>query len=181
MKNIKRNATIVTVLLFVCAAVYLNWSNNNKWGAAETARVEAEDAAMLAAQEAYEASSAGAADGSSYFAQARLNRQVSRDDALKLLESAAASEGASQETIDSAMNAISVMANYSMRETQLENMLLAKDFADCVVYMSDEAVTVAVPSPADGLTAAQVAVITETVTGETGYTASQLNVIEIKG
>lgn len=178
MKNVKRNVTIVTVLLFVCAAVYLNWSNNNKWGAAEAARVEAEDAAMLAAQEAYEASAGGTSD---YFAEARLNRQVSRDDALKLLESAAASDEASQETIDSAMNAISAMANYSMRETQLENVLLAKNFADCVVYMSDGAITVAVPSSAEGLSASEVAIITEAVTGETDYTASQLHVIEIKG
>lgn len=178
MKNVKRNVTIVTVLLFVCAAVYLNWSNNNKWGAAEAARVEAEDAAMLAAQEAYEASAGSTSD---YFAEARLNRQVSRDDALKLLESAAASDEASQETIDSAMNAISAMANYSMRETQLENVLLAKNFADCVVYMSDGAITVAVPSSAEGLSESEVAIITEAVTGETDYTASQLHVIEIKG
>lgn len=178
MKNIKRNVTIVTVLLFVCAAVYLNWSNNNKWGTAETARVEAEDAAMLAAQDAYEAASESTSD---YFAEARLNRQVSRDDALKLLETAAASGDASQETIDSAMNAISVMANYSMRETQLENVLLAKNFSDCVVYMSDDSVTVAVPSPEEGLSASEVAIITEAVTGETDYTASQLHVIEIKG
>ena len=78
------------------------------------------------------------------------------------------------------MNEISVMANYSMKETQLENMLIAKDFADCVVYMSADSVTVAVPAPAEGLSEAAVARITETVTSETDYTAAQLNVIEIK-
>ncbi len=41
---------VVTVLLFVCAAIYLNWSYNNSWGKANTAMVEAEDAAMAAAQ-----------------------------------------------------------------------------------------------------------------------------------
>ena len=49
MKKAKRNIIIVTVMLFVCAAVYLNWSYNNSWGRADEAMVEAEDAAMAAA------------------------------------------------------------------------------------------------------------------------------------
>ena len=41
MKKAKRNIIIVTVMLFVCAAVYLNWSYNNSWGRADEAMVEA--------------------------------------------------------------------------------------------------------------------------------------------
>ena len=33
-KNLKRNIVMAAVLLFVCAAVYLNWSYNNRQGAA---------------------------------------------------------------------------------------------------------------------------------------------------
>ena len=85
MKNIKRNITIASVLLLVCAAVYLNWSYNNRWGEADAAMVKAEDAAMKAADEAYEAANTkGSSSG--YFAEARLNRQVSREEAMKLLE-----------------------------------------------------------------------------------------------
>ena len=177
MKHIKRNVTIAAVLLLVCAAVYLNWSYNNKWGTADPAMVKAEDAAMKAANEAYEASNTKSSSG--YFAEARLNRQVSRDEAMKLLEDAVKSDTASQETIDSAMTSIAAMANYSMKESQLENKLLAKDFSDCVVYMSEDSITVAVPAPKDGLSEAAVARITETVTSETSYTAAQLNVIEV--
>lgn len=179
MKHLKRNITIVTVLLFVCAAVYLNWSYNNQWGKADAAMVKAEDAAMEKADAAFNAKNGKGQQISDYFAEARLNRQVSRDEALQLLETAAASESASQETIDSAMDAISAMANYSMRETQLENLLIAKDFTDCVVYMTEDSITVAVPAPAEGLSEAAVARITEAVTTETEYTAAQLNVIEI--
>lgn len=127
--------------------------------------------------EAYEAANTKSSTG--YFAEARLNRQVSRDEAIKLLEDAVKSDTASQETIDSAMTSISAMANYSMKESQLENKLLAKDFSDCVVYMSEDSITVAVPAPKDGLSEAAVARITETVTSETSYTAAQLNVIEV--
>ena len=178
-KHLKRNITIATVLIFVCAAVYLNWSYNDQWGKAKDAMVKAEDAAMQSAQEEYDAQNGLSASSNEYFAEARLNRQVSREEALQLLETAAASESASQETIDSAMTAISAMANYSMKESQIENLLIAKDFSDCVVYMSEDSVTVAVPAPTEGLSAAAVARITEIITTETDYTAEQLNVIEI--
>ena len=174
MKKVKRNIIIAAVLLFVCAAVYLNWSYNNSWGAADPAMVKAEDEKMTSLGGETDAEPA-----SDYFAQARLTRQTSRDEALSLLETAASSESASQETIDSAMNAIAAMANWSMLETQLENTLIAKAFSDCVVYISEDGVTVAVPAPAEGLSAAAAARITEAVTSA-GYPADQLNVIEIR-
>ena len=107
--------------------------------------------------------------GTEYFAEARLTRQVSRDEALELLQTAASSEAASQETIDSAMNAISHMAACSMKEAQIENLLIAKDFADCVVYIGNDTITVAVPSPAEGLSEEAVARITDIICRETDF------------
>ena len=168
MKNLKRNAVIAAVLVFVCAAVYLNWSYNNDRDA-EGVMAPEEDKTETAASESDD-----------YFARARLTRQTSRDEALDLLETAAAGEGASQETIDGAMDAIAAMATWSMQETQIENLLLAKDFSDCVVYISSDGVTAAVPAPVEGLSAAAVAQITETIIGETGCSAEDIRVIEVK-
>lgn len=168
MKNLKRNAVIAAVLVFVCAAVYLNWSYNNGRDA-EGVMAPEEDKTETAASESDD-----------YFARARLTRQTSRDEALDLLETAAAGEGASQETIDGAMDAIAAMATWSMQETQIENLLLAKDFSDCVVYISSDGVTAAVPAPVEGLSAAAVAQITETIIGETGCSAEDIRVIEVK-
>lgn len=178
MKNVKRNVTLVVVLLCVCAAVYLNWSYNNQKSEANAYA----DPALADAKTKEEMDAAsGAGDYlSEYFAQARLTRQQSRDEALALLEAAATSETASQETIDGAMSTIAVMANYSMQETQIENLLLAKNFSDCVAFMSAEGVTLAVPAPEEGLTAEQVAQITDAILAETDYTASQIRIIEVK-
>ena len=195
MKKTKRNIAIIVVLLFVCAAIYFNWSYNTQWGKADAEMAAAEDAATAAvkaeeeaaaasasadfwAAASFAAASASASDD--YFAKARLTRQQSRDEALSLLKSASTAEGASQATIDSAMSAISAMASDSMTETQIENLLLAKDFSECVVYITDEGITVAVPAPADGLSTAQVATITDTIVKETDYTAPQIKVIEVK-
>jgi stage III sporulation protein AH len=182
-RNLKRNIVIGAVLVFVGAAVYLNWSYNSRWGTADSAMVAAEDAAMLAAEDEYLAASAAAeqsALSSAYFDKARLTRQSSRDEALELLEMACAADTASQDVIDQSMRQINSMASWNLQESQLENELLAKDFADCVVFVSDDGVTVAVPAPLEGLTDTQVAQITEAVLANTDYTAMALNIIEVK-
>lgn len=180
----KRNLTVLTVVLFVAAAVYFNWSYNQQFGAADADMVMAEDEAMEKADikrpEQEEESEETNQPVSDYFAKARLTRQQSRDEALNLLESASAAEGASQETIDSALTAISAMATDSMTETRIENLLLAKGFADCVAYITGDSISVAVPSPPDGLTSAQVAAITDVITSDTEFAASQLKVVEVK-
>ncbi len=178
MNNRKRNLTMLAVVLFVCAAVALNWTYNRRWGKADAEMVYAEDEAMAAAQMDFEKTLI--TSGSEYFAEARLTRQISRDEALELLQTAASSEAASQETIDSAMNAISRMAACTMQEAQIENLLLAKEFDDCVVYIGSDSVTVAVPAPMEGLSEEAVAQITEVICTETDYDARQLSIIEIK-
>lgn len=178
MKNKKRNLTMMAVLVFVCAAVALNWSYNKRWGAPDAEMVLAEDTAMLKANA--DSGTTKPASASEYFAEARLTRQVSRDDALQLLQAAATAETASQETIDGAVNAISAMATSSMKEAQIENLLIAKDFADCVVYIGNDAITVAVPAPMEGLSEEAVARVTDIICSETEYAAAQLNIIEVR-
>lgn len=180
MKHLKRNIVIVTVLVFVCAAVYLNWSYNRTWGEADEAMVEAEDNAMAAAQEAYEAAQVDASAENDYFSSARLSRQQSRDEAIELLCLAAEMEAASQEAVDSAVNDMAVMAAWTTQEAQIENLLTAKDFAQCVVFISGDAVTVAVPAPAEGLSEAAVARITDAVSSETEFEVSQIHIVEVK-
>ena len=185
-QHLKRNLTVLTVVLFVAAAVYFNWSYNNQFGAADADMVMAEDAEMKKAGTKSESPVPETDDAdnspapSDYFAQARLTRQQSRDEALNLLQSASEAEGASQETLDSAMNAISAMATDSMTETRIENVLLAKGYADCVAYITGENISVAVPAPEGGLTPAQVAAITDAVVSDTDFSAAQLKVIEVK-
>lgn len=181
-RNLKRNIVIAAVLVFVGAAVYLNWSYNSRWGKADAAMAAAEDAAMAAAEEQYLAASTtvGGVVNSAYFDQARLTRQSSRDEALELLEMACAEETASQDVIDESMRQINNMAAWNLQESLLENELLAKDFTDCVVFVSDDSVTVTVPAPVDGLTDSQVAQITDAVLTNTDFSATALNIIEIK-
>ena len=183
--KLKRNIMVLSVLAFVGAAAYLNWSYNQRWGNSDSAMADKEDEmttavnALLGEDHAGEAAQTASVSG--YFSQARLTRQQSRDQALSLLESAACADGATAETIDAAMREITQMANWSLTESRIESELLAKDFADCVVYLSAEGCTVVVPAPGSGLAQAEVARITDAVTSNTEFTAGQINVIEVMG
>ena len=180
-RNLKRNVLILAVMVFVGAAAYMNWSYNQRWGDADAVMSRKEDE-MTSAVDAIlhrEGSTQPAAAVSGYFAQARLTRQQSRDQALSLLETAASAEAATPETIDAAMRELNTMATWSLLESRIENELLAKSFAECVVYLSEDKCTVAVPAPEEGLSEADVALITDAVMANTNYSPAQINVIEV--
>ena len=91
MKAWKRNAVIATVLVFICAGVYLNWSYNQKEKTPELTQTLSADqvmgeTTMVIADASDEAEPAANMDAADYFAQVRLSRQESRDSAVELLE-----------------------------------------------------------------------------------------------
>ena len=73
------------------------------------------------------------------------------------------------------------MASTTISEAQIENLVIAKGYTDCVAFISDGGVSVVVSATEEGLQDADVARITEIVTGETGVTASQIMIIEAQG
>lgn len=194
MKVFKRNAVIITVLLFVCVAVYLNWSyNRGQELSVNNDTAESTDNDSSDSKESQDSENKDSADesglyyesddstgaSSDYFNTARLSRKEARDSAATTLQEAAAVDGASQEEIDNAVSSIAAMANFSVTEAKIENNLLAKDFSDCVVFISDGAVNVYVPAPEEGLSEVSVAQITETVMSEIDVTAEQIKITEI--
>lgn len=188
MKNLKRYLVIVAMVVFAGGAVYLNWDYNHSMGEADVAMVEAEDKNLAETGELEEnglLTETGELISkdvpvSDYFAAARLSRQQSRDEAMNLLETAAAGEGISQEVLDSAMDEIACMATWSMQEAQVENLLLAKGFAECVAFVSGDEISVAVPAPLEGLAEPAIAQITDAITTETDFDISKIRVVEIK-
>lgn len=203
MKAFKKNAVIITVMLFVCVAVYLNWSYDKKTAAIEeNTAVTQETGEMLSplAEEAaeterttQETNEAGLyytladekatvkenTELSEYFAAVRLQRSQARDEAASTLEAVATSEGASQETIDTALKKMTQIADWAVKESELESLIASKGFTDCVVYLSEDGVSVTVAAE-EGLSSVSVAKITDIILSETDFTADDLRVIEIK-
>lgn len=115
---------------------------------------------------------------SNYFDTARLSRQQSRDNALSLLREAAEQEGAEQAAVDEANQTIQTLAGYSVLESQIENLVIAKGYADCVAFMGENGISVVVSAAEDGLQTEDVAKITDIVLSETEYTADQIKIME---
>jgi stage III sporulation protein AH len=115
-----------------------------------------------------------------FFAVTRINRKQARDAAVATLATVNTSDNASQEVVDEAMSKLTRIAENSEKEAELESLILAKGFEDCVVFISDDAINVTVPAPMEGLSSVDVARITDIVTSETDRAVSQLHIIEVK-
>ncbi len=191
MKLWKRNAIAAAIVLLVCGAVYVNWNYTQDTAAArnlgEAALVGSRQdplAAPAGAETGEEAkpeeagAESAAETGSDYFSTARLNRQQARDNALSLLQEAAADEKADQASVDQANVAIQTMASYTMTEAQIENLVTAKGYADCVAFLEDGNVSVVVSALENGMTDADAARIGEIVKEQTGLRADQIKIIE---
>lgn len=183
MKIIKRNAIILAAILFVCVAVYLNWAYNRQ----ESVLTEAAGReTMSAAPEGglyYEAPTPVlmAPDPvAEYFTSARLTRQQARDSAITTLRDASEEESAASEAVSSAVEAITAMTRSSIAEAEIEALVMAKGFEDCLVFLDEDSAIVAVPSPSAGLTASAVSRITDIILQKTDLNTEQIKIIEVK-
>lgn len=195
MKVWKRNVVVAAIMLFVCAAVYLNWSYSQeiedgseaaggKLLGDATLVGSSSDDPLLSGDDSDDADGTEKSEDTmaetqtGYFSSARLNRQQARDSALSLLQEAAADEAAGQAVIDEANAAIQTMADCTLAEAQIENLVTAKGYAECVCFIGETSVSVVVAAVEGGLTDTDTARITEIVKEETGLNASQITIIE---
>ena len=188
MKTWKRNMVVALIMLFVCAAVYLNWSYGQEVEEGtkaadgkllgEAALVDGTNADPLLNTSSEDALQEDEVKQTGYFSTARLNRQQARDSALSLLQDAAEDEDANQAMKDEANASIQTMAAYTLSEAQIENLVTAKGYSECICFIDDTGASVVVSATESGLTDADTARIMEIVKDETGLPASQIKIIE---
>lgn len=203
MKLWKRNLIAAAIVLFVCGAVYLNWSYTQDTAAGknlgQAALVGGREDPLLTqpdpgtadgktdgnadgkagdSQDGTQANDPATAESGSYFSTARLNRQQARDNALSLLQEAAKDEKADQTAVDEANASIQTMANATVTEAQIENLITAKGYTDCVAFLGEDSISVVVSALDNGMTDADAARIGEIVMEQTGLKADQIKIIE---
>ena len=182
----KRNAVVGAVLVLVIAAIVLNGryaSNIEKTAPPEGGKVLGQATEVIAPEPADASEVAGEAAAeaapSDYFATARLSRQQARDSALSLLERAGEGEELDEQVAGEVAQGIETLASFTLKESQIENMVTAKGYDDCVVFLSSESVSVVVSSKHDGLQTEDIARITDVVKQETGLPASAIKILEV--
>ncbi len=178
-KNWKKNLTAAAVLLVVCVGIYMNWmyandkTVSNFEDTLDSDKVMSDDNLLLEVD--------GVVDQeentvNNYFAAVRLSRQQARDSALEQLQQAMAYDGE-----DGASAAqLEQIVNMALCEAQIESLVIAKGYADCVAYMNDEGISVAVASPEGGIQQTDVAVIADIVLTQTEFDYSDIRVVEVQ-
>ena len=184
----KRNAVVLTMAVLVCAAVALNWRYSGQdalEGVQEAGTKILGEAALVSGREEDGGAPVSAAPeneadvytGSDYFASARLTRQQARDSAITLLQEAAAQENADTAVANEASEGIQVLASFTLKEAQIENLVTAKGYTDCVAFMGEDSISVVVSTGSGELTGEDVAKIKDITMSETGYPASGIKIM----
>ena len=154
----KRNLMIIGAALLVCAAVCLNvilfsGSNDDSYkGYDEPSGVTGENGGE-------NNNSTGTSEN--YFASVQVSRKRARDEAMEVLQSVAASASADEATVNQALTEISKLAMAIEQEANIETLIMAKGFAQCVAVINDDTARIVVSGT--NLTQAQIAQINEIV------------------
>ena len=185
MKTWKKNLVAAAVLVTVCAGIYINWLYTE-----DQAVMDLTD--TLDSNKILSADTLVMGDGSTlnyptntdnttmtdYFAAVRLSRQQARDSAVSLLQEAMAYD---DDTLAAQTNAqLEELVQTALCEAQIESLIIAKGYTDCVAYISSSGISVAVAAPEGGLQQADVAVIADIVLTQSDYTMEDIRVVEVQ-
>lgn len=183
MNQWKKNLVAAAVLLVVCAGIYMNWMYGNTESVAnltdtlDAQKVLSENGLVLDALD-YEVGADGLNTTTDYFAAVRLSRQEARDSAVNLLQEAMAYGGDTENAQSSAQ--LEQIVQTALCEAQIESLIIAKGYTDCVAYMSEEGISVAVATPEGGMKQEDVAVIADIVITQTGLGMEAIRVVEVQ-
>ena len=76
-----------------------------------------------------------------------------------------------------ASQGIQVLASYTMKEAQVENLVTAKGYKECIAFMGDDGISVVVSTDSGELTEEDVAKITDIAVSETGLPVSDVKIM----
>lgn len=199
MKNInkQRKASLMILSFAMVLAVYLNWQYSK--GAQDTyiltdevsqymnAETGTDEGDMLLTSDDYENKNYGDAqlvatsksDTDKYFEQARLSRQKTRDEALDNLQKTLKNAKLSDREKTQATEKLSLIIQNMTTETDIENLVKAKGFKDCVASISDDKISVAVRPVNKELTKADVSKVRDVVLSKTSISSQNIVVVEV--
>lgn len=198
MTKMKTNQkmTMLTLVVALGVAVYLNWeyaktTDDALAAAATPAASPAPVTDLLAADapageaadknygEAQLVSTSGQ-NGDDFFESARLQRSKTRDEALDALQKSLKSAKLTDEEKTELTARLTAQIESITAESDIESLIRAKGFVDCVAFINDGQVNITVMTTSDGLTASEVAQIRDIVLSKCSVSAQNITVVEVK-
>ena len=182
MKKWKKNLVAGAVLLTVCGGIYANWAYSQSQTVSDLTDTLDENKIMSSDMLVMGENNSLICENTTdtmtdYFAAVRLSRQEARDTAVNLLQETMAY---GDEQNSKVSDELEIIVNLALKEAQIESLVIAKGYLDCVAYIADDAISVAVAAPEGGLQQPDVAVIADIVTTQSGFSMDQIYVVEVK-
>jgi len=162
----KRNMIIMAAVLLIGAAVWVNWMFFADGDPADGAGDGLTNVSGDAETEA---------EGDTYFATMQVSRKRARDEALEVLQSVVDSTDADEAVKAQALTDINRLALEMNAESNIETLVMAKGFEDCVAVINGDTATVVVKAKGETLLANEIAQINEIV-----YEQAKIDPVNIK-
>lgn len=183
MKSTKRQIVLAALVVALGVAVYLNWvltkapdvtdvgggsSIPSLSEVINTGTVTVDGQEMILTENAEE-----------YFSIARISRQKTREESINTMQNTISSTDDQAVKLTAAETVLELAENIEI-EGRIENLVMAKGFADCMAYVDNRTVSVIVATPETGLTAAQAAQIHDIALSESKVDVESVRIIEMK-
>lgn len=169
----KKHIAVASMVLMLSAAVYVNYlyaagdiENFMQTGKNYGDSILVEGSA-----------SENITDSETYFSEARVSRQKSRDEAVATIENLYGIATEDSEDISVLAEKAGEIASNTELENKIESMIKAKGFEDCIVYISGEYADVMVQT--EGLLPTEAAVIKEAIIKETSVPVENISIVEV--
>ena len=184
MKTWKKNMVAAAILVTVCAGIYVNWLYSEEQATQtltdtlDSSKLLSSDQLVMGEEIEGDILSDVNTTVTDYFAAVRLSRQEARDSAVSLLQEAMAYTGSEAHKEESGTQ-LELIVQTALTEAQIESLVIAKGYADCVAYIGDDGISVAVASPEGGLQQTDVAVIADIVMAQSDFDLDKIRVVEV--
>ncbi len=116
------------------------------------------------------------ASADSYFSSVQVSRQRTRDEAIEVLQAVVDNQSSTETAKNEALSEINKLATVMATEANIETLVVAKGFPECVAVISGDSASIVVRS--EGLNVAQISQINEIVYSEAGISPVNITIIE---
>ena len=174
----KKQIILACLTLILGIAIYMNYAltpTDSSFTVDDSMIEAAEASANYGDAEFVASENKGSND---YFAQVRLTRMTSRDEAVETLSSILNGGDLSDEETAVYTNEAVTLSKLSESEGRVESLIKAQGFDDCVVYLNGETANIVVRT--EGLAAEQAAQIKDILLTEVIIPAENIRIFEVK-
>lgn len=189
MKLRRRQLILTSLVLSLGAAVYLNWHFSDDKGLSATdilqpqkelgeARYVNSSKASEEKEDAEPIPTNMSEQTKEYFAKAKVERQKKRDEATDIIRKTLSEGNVSEQTKADITKQTEEIAKATQQESNIENIIKAKGFGDCMVFIQNGECSIIV-NPGS-LNDSSVITIRDIVSGQSGIAFDRIKITEAK-